>query len=90
MKWVKRASPSDIIELYNAYVEEGVPLVKYLGRDIFMNENDEEVDKYTVLDELDYAILGDEEINYGDEEEEQDDIRHTKLNGEFHLMMRIL
>jgi len=67
------ASPSDIIELYNAYVEEGIPLVKYLGRDIFMNENDEEIDKYTVLDELDYAILGDEEINYGDEEEEEDD-----------------
>ena len=67
------ASPSDIIELYNAYVEEGIPLVKYLGRDIFMNENDEEIDKYTVLDELDYAILGDEEINYGDEEEEEED-----------------
>ena len=72
------ASPSDIIELYNAYVEEGIPLVKYLGRDIFMNENDEEVDKYTVLDELDYAILGDEEINYGDEEEEQDDMPSYK------------
>ena len=72
------ASPSDIIELYNAYVEEGVPLVKYLGRDIFMNENDEEIDKYTVLDELDYAILGDEEINYGDEEEEQDDMPSYK------------
>ena len=67
------ASPSDIIELYNDYVEDGVPLVKYLGRDIFMNENDEEVDKYTVLDELDYAILGDEEINYGDDEEEEED-----------------
>jgi hypothetical protein len=43
-----------------------------------MNENDEEVDKYTVLDELDYAILGDEEINYGDEEEEQDDMPSYK------------
>jgi hypothetical protein len=72
------ASPSDIIELYNAYVEEGIPLVKYLGRDIFMNENDEEIDKYTVLDELDYAILGDEEINYGDEEEEEDDMPSYK------------
>jgi hypothetical protein len=68
------ASPSDIIELYNAYVEEGIPLVKYLGRDIFLNTNDDEIDKYTVLDELNYAILGDEEINYGDEEEEDDDM----------------
>ena len=55
------ASPSSIIELYNAYVEEGIPLVKYLGRDIFLNANDEEVDKYTVLDELNYAILGEED-----------------------------
>jgi hypothetical protein len=68
------ASPSDIIELYNAYVEEGIPLVKYLGRDIFLNANDDEIDKYPVLDELNYAIVGDddEEINYGDEEEEDD------------------
>ena len=67
-------SPSDIIELYNAYVEEGIPLVKYLGRDIFLNANDEEVDKYSVLDELNYAILGEEdEEDYDDEEEEQDD-----------------
>jgi hypothetical protein len=68
------ASPSDIIELYNAYVEEGIPLVKYLGRDIFLNANDEEVDKYSVLDELNYAILGEEdEEDYDDEKEEQDD-----------------
>jgi len=61
------ASPSDIIELYNAYVEEGIPLVKYLGRDIFLNANDDEIDKYSVLDELNYAIVGEE-----DEEEEED------------------
>jgi len=68
------ASPSDIIELYNDYVEEGTPLVKYLGRDIFLNANDEEIDKYIVLDELNYAILGEEdEEDYNDEEEEQDD-----------------
>lgn len=55
------ASPSSIIEIYNDYVEEGIPLVKYLGRDIFLKANDEEVDKYTVLDELNYAILGEED-----------------------------
>ena len=68
------ASPSDIIELYNAYVEEGIPLVKYLGRDIFLNVNDEEVDKYSVLDELNYAIVGEEdEEDYDEEEEEEQD-----------------
>jgi hypothetical protein len=65
------ASPSDIIELYNAYVEEGIPLVKYLGRDIFLNANDDEIDKYSVLDELNYAILGEEdEEDYDDEEDD--------------------
>lgn len=69
------ASPSDIIELYNAYVEEGIPLVKYLGRDIFLNANDDEIDKYTVLDELNYAILGEEdEEAYDDEEEDYDEM----------------
>jgi hypothetical protein len=63
------ASPSDIIELYNAYVEEGIPLVKYLGRDIFLNANDDEIDKYSVLDELNYAIVGEED----EEEEDYDD-----------------
>ena len=55
------ASPQSIIELYNEYVEGGAPLVKYLGRDIFLNVNDEEVDKYTVLDELNYVLLGKED-----------------------------
>lgn len=54
-------SPQDIIKAYNDTVEEGTPLVKYLGRDIFLNADDEEIDKYTVLDELNYAILGREE-----------------------------
>ena len=55
------ASPEDIINAYNDYVEEGTPLVEYLGNDIFMNADDEEVDKYTVFDELNYAIFGDED-----------------------------
>ena len=54
-------SPQDIIKAYNDTVEEGTPLVEYLGKDMFLNDNDEEVDKYSVLDELNYAILGREE-----------------------------
>ena len=55
------ASPQSIIELYNEYVEEATPLVKYLGRDIFLNANDEEVDKYTVLGDLNDSLRGEEE-----------------------------
>jgi len=54
-------SPQDIIKAYNDTVEEGTPLVEYLGKDMFLNDNDEEIDKYSVLDELNYAILGREE-----------------------------
>ena len=64
-------SPQSIIELYNEYVEEGTPLVKYLGRDIFLNVNDVEVDKYTVLDGLNYVLLGKED------EEEDDNNRQS-------------
>ena len=64
------SSPQSIIELYNEHVEGGTPLVKYLGRDIFLNVNDEEVDKYTVLDELNYVLLG-------KEDEEDDDNRQS-------------
>ena len=68
------ASPQSIIELYNEHVEGATPLVKYLGRDIFLNANDEEVDKFTVLDELNYAILGEEdEEDYDEEEQEEQD-----------------
>jgi hypothetical protein len=71
-KFGETASPQSIIELYNEYVEGGTPLVKYLGRDIFLNVNDVEVDKYTVLDELNYVLLGKE-----DEEEEDDNNRQS-------------
>jgi hypothetical protein len=64
-------SPQSIIELYNEYVEGGTPLVKYLGRDIFLNVNDVEVDKYTVLDGLNYVLLGKED------EEEDDNNRQS-------------
>ena len=62
----KTSSPNKIIELYNYYVEEGTPLVKYLGRDIFLNANDNEIDKYDVLDELNYALIGEEDEDYDD------------------------
>mgnify|MGYP003336321212 CR=1 FL=1 len=60
-------SPQDIIDAYNDTVEEGTPLVEYLGKDMFLNDNGDEIDKYSVLDELNYAILGredDEEDDY--------------------------
>jgi len=57
----KTSSPDKIIELYNYYVEEGTPLVKYLGRDIFLNADDREIDKYSVIDELNYALVGEED-----------------------------
>jgi hypothetical protein len=66
------ASPQSIIELYNEYVEGGTPLMKYLGRDIFLNANDEEIDKYTVLDELNYVLLGKE-----DEEDDDNNNRQS-------------
>jgi hypothetical protein len=66
------SSPQSIIELYNEHVEGGTPLVKYLGRDIFLNANDEEVDKYTVLDELNYVFLGKE-----DEEDDDNNNRQS-------------
>jgi hypothetical protein len=74
------ASPSDIIELYNAYVEEGIPLVKYLGRDIFLNANDDEFDKYSVLDELNYAIVGEEDEDY--DEDDMGDLPKQKRFGD--------
>jgi len=57
------ASPEDIIELYNNYVEEGVPLVSYSeygteGK--FYNEDDDEISTDVILDELNYSINGDE------------------------------
>jgi hypothetical protein len=66
------SSPQSIIELYNEYVEGGTSLMKYLGRDIFLNANDEEIDKYTVLDELNYVLLGKE-----DEEDDDNNNRQS-------------
>lgn len=58
-------SPQDIIDLYNNYVEEGVPLVSYSeygteGK--FYNEDDDEIPTDVILDELNYSIVGDDSI----------------------------
>jgi hypothetical protein len=59
MELGESASPQDIIDLYNNYVEEGVPLVSYSeygteGK--FYNEDDDEIPTDVILDELNYAI----------------------------------
>ena len=54
------ASPEDIMDEYNNAVEEGTPLVSY-SDGVFYNQDDEEIPVDTVLDELNYAILGHEE-----------------------------
>jgi len=56
-------SAKQIIALYNEIVEEGTPLVDYSeygteGK--FYNENDEEIPTYVILDELNYALTGEE------------------------------
>ena len=52
----ENASPQDIIELYNNYVEEGVPLVSYSEDGFFTNQDGEEIEEFIILDELNYAI----------------------------------
>jgi hypothetical protein len=70
------ASPQSIIELYNEYVEGGTPLVKYLGRDIFLNVNDVEVDKYAVLDGLNNVLLGKEDDDNNNRQSFKETGRH--------------
>ncbi len=60
------ASPQDIIDTYNQIVEEEVPLVSYSEDGFFTNEDDEEIEEFIILDELNYAIVGEEEDNMGD------------------------
>ena len=54
------ASPEDIMNAYNDEVEEGTPLVSY-SDGVFYNQDDEEIPVDVVLDELNYAISGEEE-----------------------------
>ena len=67
-----RPTPEDIISAYNEIVEEGIPLVSY-SDGIFYNEDDNEIPVDAVLDELNYAIVGEEEIDYDNEEEEEEE-----------------
>ena len=60
------ANPQDIIDMYNELVEEGTPLVDYT-EGLFYNEDDEEIPTDVILDELNYAIVGEGE-DYDDEE----------------------
>jgi hypothetical protein len=59
------SSPEDIMDSYNTTVEEGTTLVSY-SDGVFYNENDEEITLDVVLDELNYAINGDEDEDYYD------------------------
>ena len=63
MELGKRANPQDIIQMYNELVEEGTPLVKY-SDETFYNEDDEEIPVDVVLDELNYAIVGEEDEDF--------------------------
>lgn len=55
------ASPEDIIELYNNYVEEDGPLVSYSEDGFFTNADGDEIEEFIILDDLNYAITGGEE-----------------------------
>ena len=58
MELGESAYPQDIIELYNYYVEEGVPLVSYYEDGFFTNVDGDEIEEFIILDELNYAITG--------------------------------
>lgn len=65
------ASPEDIMDAYNNMVEEGTPLVDYQNN-VFHNEDGDEIPVHIVLDELNYAITGEEYEEEEDEYEEEE------------------
>ena len=67
MELGKSAKPQDIIEMYNELVEEGTALVDYSEEGMFYNEDDQEIPTDVILDELNYAIVGEEE-DYDEED----------------------
>ncbi len=67
MELGETASPQDIIELYNYYVDEATPLVSY-SEDGFVNEDGDVSPEDAILDDLNYAING------GEKGEEDDTI----------------
>ena len=71
MELGKRANPQDIIKMYNELVEEGTTLVDYseYGTEgMFYNEEGDEIPVDVILDELNYAIVGEEDEDYDDED----------------------
>jgi hypothetical protein len=72
MELGKNVNPQDIIEMYNDLVAsegESVPLVDYSEygtESMFYNEEDDEIPVDVILDELNYAIVGEED--YDDDE----------------------
>ena len=66
-----RPTPEDIIDAYNTTVEEGIPLVSY-SDGVFYNEEDMDIPVDAVLDELNYAIVGEEGFDYEGEEDDDD------------------
>ena len=86
MELGESTSPQDIIDLYNNYVEEGVPLVSYSeygteGK--FYNEDDDEIPTDVILDELNYSIVGDESI-------EESKVFETRIDDEaYHKLIKL-
>jgi hypothetical protein len=67
----KHANPQDVIDMYNELVEEGTTLVDYseYGTEgMFYNEEGDEIPVNVILDELNYAIVGEEDEDYDDED----------------------
>ena len=72
MELGKSVNPQDIIEMYNELVEEGSTLVDYseYGTEgMFYNEEGDEIPVDVILDELNYAIVGEEDEDYDDEDD---------------------
>jgi|688.fasta_scaffold1976152_1 hypothetical protein len=65
-----KASPQDIIDMYNEVVAsegESVPLEKYEDG-YFWNEYMDDIMVDVILDELNYGLVGDEDEDYDDED----------------------
>ena len=65
-----KASPQDIIDMYNEVVAsegESVPLEKYEDG-YFWNEYMDDIMVDVILDELNYGVVGDEDEDYDDED----------------------
>jgi hypothetical protein len=76
MELGKSVNPQDIIEMYNELVAsegESVPLEKYEDG-YFWNEYMDDIMVDVILDELNYAIVGEEDEDYDDED--KDDFYH--------------